>query len=56
MGVSLVLEDSDIESENLSSLIRLSVSDGQITDSSIDVLCVYIRYILNNMNIWLPIE
>ena len=32
-NVSLVLEDSDMESENLSSLIRLSVSDGQKTDS-----------------------
>ena len=29
--VSLVLKDSDIGSENLSSLIRLSVSDGQKT-------------------------
>ena len=27
--VSLVLKDSDMDSENLSSLIRLSVSDGQ---------------------------
>ena len=33
-GVSLVLKDSDMDSENLSSLIRLSVSDGQKTDSS----------------------
>ena len=32
--VSLVLKDSDTESENLSSLIRLSVSDSQKTDSS----------------------
>ena len=32
--VSLVLKDSDMESENLSSLIRFSVSDGQKTDSS----------------------
>ena len=31
--VSLVLKDSDTESENLSSLVRLSVSDGQKTDS-----------------------
>ena len=29
--VSLVLKDSDMDSENLSSLIRLSVSDGQET-------------------------
>ena len=36
-GASLVLYDSDTESENLSSLIRLSVSDGQKTDSSKDV-------------------
>ena len=32
--VSLVLKDSDTESENLSSLIRLSVSGSQKTDSS----------------------
>ena len=32
--VSLVLKDSDTESENLSSLIGLSVSDSQKTDSS----------------------
>ena len=32
--VSLVLKDSDMDSENLSSLIRLSVSDGQKTHSS----------------------
>ena len=32
--VSLVLKDSDMDSENLSSLIRLSVSEGQKTDSS----------------------
>ena len=32
--ISLVLKDSDMDSENLSSLIRLSVSDGQKTDSS----------------------
>ena len=35
--VSLVLKDCDTESENLSSLIRLSVSDSQKTDSSKDV-------------------
>ena len=35
--VSLVLKDSDIELENLSLLILLSVSDGQKTDSSKDV-------------------
>ena len=33
-NVSLVLKDCDMESENLSSLIRFSVSDGQKTDSS----------------------
>ena len=32
--VSLVLKDSDMDSENLSSLIRLSVSNDQKTDSS----------------------
>ena len=32
--VSLVLKDSDMVSENLSSLIRRSVSDGQKSDSS----------------------
>ena len=32
--VSLVLKDSNMDSENLSSLIQLSVSDGQKTDSS----------------------
>ena len=31
--VSLALKDSDKDSENLSSLIRLSVSDGQKTDN-----------------------
>ena len=31
---SLVLKDSDMDSENLSSLIRLSVSDGKKIDSS----------------------
>ena len=31
--VNLVLKDSDTESENLSSLIRRSASDGQKTDS-----------------------
>ena len=34
INVSLVLKDSDMDSENLSSLIWLSVSDGQKTDSS----------------------
>ena len=38
--VSLVLNDSDMDSENLSSLIRLSVSDGQKTNSSKDVSCI----------------
>ena len=32
--VSLILKDSDMDSENLSLLIRLSVSGGQKTDSS----------------------
>ena len=35
--VSLVFKDSDTESENLSLLIRLSVSDSQKTESSKDV-------------------
>ena len=35
--VSLVLKDSDTESEYLILLIRLSVSDSQKTDSSKDV-------------------
>ena len=38
--VSLVLKDSDMDSENLSSLIWLSVSDGQKTDSSKVVLVI----------------
>ena len=33
-NVSLILKDSDMDSENLSTLIRLSVSDSQKTDSS----------------------
>ena len=32
--VSLVLKDSDMESENLNWLLQLSVSDGQKTNSS----------------------
>ena len=36
-GVSLVLKDGDTDSENLSSLIWLSVSDSQKTDNSADV-------------------
>ena len=35
--ISLVLKDSDKESENLSSLIRFSVSDSQKTGSSKDI-------------------
>ena len=35
--VSLILMDSDTESEHPSLLIQLSVSDGQKTDSSEDV-------------------
>ena len=37
---SLVLKDSDMESENLSSLIWLPVSDGQKTDNVKDVTCI----------------
>ena len=35
--ISLLLKDSDTESENLSFLIRLSVSDSQKIDGSKDV-------------------
>ena len=35
-NVSLVLKDSDMNLENLSSLIRLSVSDGQNITLNID--------------------
>ena len=35
--VSLVLKDSDMESESLSSLIRLSISESQKTHSPKDV-------------------
>ena len=42
--ISLVLKDSDADSENLSSLIRLSVSDVQKTDSSSRIIY---RYIIN---------
>ena len=35
--VNLVLKDRDTKSENLSSLIRLSVSDGQKTHTPLDV-------------------
>ena len=41
--VSLILKDSDRESENLSSLIWLSVTDSQITDSSKDVSFIGIQ-------------
>ena len=40
--VSLVFKDIDMESENLSLLIRLSVSNGQQTDSSKDVTFISI--------------
>ena len=40
--VSLVFKDSDTESEHLSSLIRLSISDSQKTDSS--KRCIIYRY------------
>ena len=42
-NVCLVLKASDTESENLSSLILFSVSDGQKTDSSnvYIIKCVY---------------
>ena len=38
--VSLVLKDSDLDSENLSSLIQLCVSDDQKTDSYKVVLVI----------------
>ena len=41
--VSLVLKDSDTKSENLSSLIQLSISDCQKTDSSKDVSFIGIK-------------
>ena len=41
--VSLILKDSDMESENLSSLIRCSVSDNQKTDSSKGVSFIGIK-------------
>ena len=43
--IRLVLKDSDTKSENLSSLVRLSVSDGQKTDSIIQ------RYIIKNITL-----
>ena len=39
-NVSLILKDSDMKSENLNSLIRLSIWNGQKTDSSKDVLFI----------------
>ena len=44
-NVCLILKDSDTESENLSSLIRFSVSDGQKTDSSNVIYRQIINYI-----------
>ena len=44
---SLVLKDSDMESENFSSLIQISVSDGQKTDSSKVVSFIGIHIIIN---------
>ena len=44
---SLVSKDSDTESENISSLDRLSVSDGQKTDSSKVVSFIGTSYIIN---------
>ena len=38
--VSLFLKNSDMDSENFSSLILLSVSDGQKSDSSKVVSCI----------------
>ena len=44
---SLVLKDSDMESENFSSLIQISVSDGQKTDSSKVISFIGIHIIIN---------
>ena len=48
MDVSIVLKDSDTESENFCSLIQLSVSDGQKTDSSnvVSFIGIYLTVIL----------
>ena len=43
---SLVLKDSDMDSENLSLLIQLSESDDQKADSSNDVSFIGINIIL----------
>ena len=48
MDVSLILTDSDTESENLSLLIYLS--DGQKTESSKDVSFIIYTYIINLYN------
>ena len=48
--VSLILKDSDMESENLSLLIWLSLSDGQKTESSKDVSFIIYTYIINLHN------
>ena len=44
--VSLVLKDCDMESENLSSLIQFSASDGHKTDS-LNVVSFIGYYIIN---------
>ena len=50
-NVSLVLKDSGMDSENLSSLIRLSVSDGLKTDSSkvVSVIGIFLYCILGDI-------
>ena len=46
--VNFVLKDGDMESENLSSLIRHSASDSQKTDSSKDVSFIGTRVIFSS--------
>ena len=48
-GVSLVLKDSDTNSENLSSLIRLSVSNSQKTDSTNVVSFIVIYHVTSRL-------
>ena len=54
---SLIFKDSDMESENLSSLIWFSVSDGQKTDCSKVVLFIGISVLVQarllKIQVWL---
>ena len=49
--ISLILKDSDMESENFSSLIQLSVSEGQITDSYKDVSFISIYHMMLHLGV-----